>query len=93
MSYLDKIVEANERLLKGELTMQVRIPYSLAAELAKKADAALTEGWKAERETVQGARWVITSPTGDAVYVADKVETSYEEILLQFAQDLAVRDE
>lgn len=41
MSYLDKIVEANERLLKGELAMQVRIPYSLAAELAKKADQAV----------------------------------------------------
>lgn len=41
MNYLDKIVEANERLLKGELAMQVRIPYSLAAEIAKKADQAV----------------------------------------------------
>lgn len=91
MSYLDKIVEANERLLKGELAMQVRIPYSLAAELAKKADAALTEGWTAER--VETA-WVVTTPAGDSVYVDDdNRDPFFPEVLRQFAQDLAVNNE
>lgn len=39
MSHLKRITDAHAELLAGKLAMQVSIPYSLAAELATKADA------------------------------------------------------
>lgn len=84
MNSLERIVEADKRCRCGELTMQVHISYSLAAELAKKADA--LAGWEVV-EFDEGYR--ITSPSGDEASVWKKVYSDDHpdtELLRQLAQ-------
>lgn len=87
MSNLKRMTDASVRLA-GSKSMQVSIPYSLAYEIAEKADRALSEGWTVDDND---SHYVLTAPSGhDAVVYKQRAsdDSSNDDFLRELAQEL-----
>ncbi len=89
MSYLQKMVDGGKAIENGSKAMHIKVPYSLAAEAAKKADA--LDGYKAERVKTywqEETAWQLITPSDHTFIVEDTDVSEFAVLAREIVQSI-----